>query len=746
MSAFDILTVVDGKRTRKTSDQNDWDFQSVRVGTSLIPITEDSGALDFGGVVLKNISDPPANEDGATKLYVDRKAGNYAYDPKESVRAATTQEMQSESALPGQVLAPIGFTYGATALLSAVSEEYGQSILVAGSDWDITNITFEANIYNIDFIAGDISAVCEIYAVSGGLPTGASLATSTNTFFVFMGPFASLFNQTLSFDFASPTLTAGTDYVIAVRISAMNGLMQLDLKVDLTNPYAGGSADKWNPAGANPWQLQPGATSWDLEFSVTYDTTVSTGAAYNASGGTAGTGAFTGAPTVVDGVTLADDNRVLVKDQTDLKQNGIYKVVSAAGQTWERAADQDGAPGAEVSSGNHTYVEQGSVWVHTDWTLKGDGIITLNTHDLDWGQTGGGAAIAGAGLYKSATDTMDAGAGSGVTVNADDIDVNVSQNGIWLSSNKVSIFNLHDSLGLTNADAASVEAGEILVRGIADHTSVYKAIGTSALLDNYLNILICQEPSPVANSGTVDKAAQFVIAGDPYTVKTDSSTVFTWASGDPVYVSRAEAGRATNVDTAFVPGDRFVRIGTCVGDEVEPLGSEIISVDVAGENWGWAPANPVGQGITLASTTLVDRVQWKMLKGGGMTGSVECVVYADSGGFPTGGILHTSAPVDVDDILQSVYSWITFDFAGVNLSAGSYVLVLQPVSADPFTGNTLVQNYTSSGNVYAGGQFLRYSSGWGAVNFGASDADIKVFESDGTLVPILFAPEETIVW
>ena len=65
-------------------------------------------------------------------------------------------------------------------------------------------------------------------------------------------------------------------------------------------------------------------------------------------GGIGGTGAFTGAPAAVDGITLADGDRVLVKNQADAKQNGIYKVVDAANGVWDRATDFD--PNAEVTS------------------------------------------------------------------------------------------------------------------------------------------------------------------------------------------------------------------------------------------------------------------------------------------------------------------------------------------------------------------------------------------------------------
>jgi hypothetical protein len=66
----------------------------------------------------------------------------------------------------------------------------------------------------------------------------------------------------------------------------------------------------------------------------------------------------------IDGVLLATSNRVLVKDQTILTQNGVYLVSSSA---WSRAADVP----SPVAGGTAIYVQQGTefgstAWIHTD--------------------------------------------------------------------------------------------------------------------------------------------------------------------------------------------------------------------------------------------------------------------------------------------------------------------------------------------------------------------------------------------
>ena len=110
----------------------------------------------------------------------------------------------------------------------------------------------------------------------------------------------------------------------------------------------------------------------------------------------------TASTTTIDGILLEDGDRVLIKDQADLTQNGIYVVSGAdAGSptVLTRAADQDGSPGSEVSAGNFTYVENGTVNGSTGWVTQGDGQLNLNTDDIDWVQmSGAGTFTAGEGL------------------------------------------------------------------------------------------------------------------------------------------------------------------------------------------------------------------------------------------------------------------------------------------------------------------------------------------------------------
>ncbi|MGH6814129.1 MAG: hypothetical protein ACREC6_00330, partial [Hyphomicrobiaceae bacterium] len=72
----------------------------------------------------------------------------------------------------------------------------------------------------------------------------------------------------------------------------------------------------------------------------------------------------------VDGVVLAAADRVLVKNQTDATQNGIYL---AATGTWTRAKDFDGT--GDVVKGTRVYVHSGSVGVGEYIVTAADPIV-----------------------------------------------------------------------------------------------------------------------------------------------------------------------------------------------------------------------------------------------------------------------------------------------------------------------------------------------------------------------------------
>jgi len=120
---------------------------------------------------------------------------------------------------------------------------------------------------------------------------------------------------------------------------------------------------------------------------------------------------------ILDGVTLATTNRILVKNQTTQSENGIY-VVQASGQP-SRATDFDTA--AEVDSGDFVFVYGGTANAGTGW-VQTNRPATIGTDAIAFTQfSGAGTYIGGAGLTLDGT-TFNVGAGTGIQVNADTIE------------------------------------------------------------------------------------------------------------------------------------------------------------------------------------------------------------------------------------------------------------------------------------------------------------------------------------
>ena len=104
---------------------------------------------------------------------------------------------------------------------------------------------------------------------------------------------------------------------------------------------------------------------------------------------------------VLDGVTLATGNRVLVKNQTDQTQNGIYVVASSGAASRSEDANSD----AEVTAGLFTFVEEGTVNGNTGYVLTSDNPITLGSTNLAFSQFSGvGTFTAGAGITLAGTE------------------------------------------------------------------------------------------------------------------------------------------------------------------------------------------------------------------------------------------------------------------------------------------------------------------------------------------------------
>jgi hypothetical protein len=158
-------------------------------------------------------------------------------------------------------------------------------------------------------------------------------------------------------------------------------------------------------------------------------TSEGTGFAYDNDGGTSARGQITWAtgPTAIDGVTLANNDRILVANESGgigANANGIW--VRTAQNTWDRAPDADAD--AEVTGGLAIFVVEGTTYADTGWLLTTDSPITLG------GATGTALTFV---QFSSAGITVAGLAGAGLVVNGNALDVNVDNSTLEINSDTV---------------------------------------------------------------------------------------------------------------------------------------------------------------------------------------------------------------------------------------------------------------------------------------------------------------------
>ena len=127
----------------------------------------------------------------------------------------------------------------------------------------------------------------------------------------------------------------------------------------------------------------------------------------------------------VDGVALAANDRVLLKDQSTASQNGLW-VWNGAAVAMTRTADADAT--GELAPGTAVSVTEGTVNGDKVWMITSDATITVGTTGQTWGQLGGGTTYtAGNGIAIAAgVVSAVAAASGGVQVVAGGIQLDAS--------------------------------------------------------------------------------------------------------------------------------------------------------------------------------------------------------------------------------------------------------------------------------------------------------------------------------
>lgn len=186
-----------------------------------------------------------------------------------------------------------------------------------------------------------------------------------------------------------------------------------------------------------------------------------------------------GAPSQVDGINLAQNDRVLVTGQSTASQNGIYVVTvlgTGSNGTWTRAIDSNQT--GEIQAGMIVMVTEGNTYDDTQWKLITDDPIVVGTtaltFELNSAYAFGTISVAGQSNINADTvgDTVNVAAGNNIIITT-----NAATSTLTIASSLSAPSKI--SNGASNVDVASASSNvtigvngtsNVAVFGVTDTT------------------------------------------------------------------------------------------------------------------------------------------------------------------------------------------------------------------------------------------------------------------------------------
>ena len=349
------------------------------------------------------------------------------------------------------------------------------------------------------------------------------------------------------------------------------------------------------------------------------------------------------APASIDGVTLTDGMRILVKNQSTTADNGIY-TYSASADALVRASDFNSS--AEIQGGDFLFVTGGNTYENTGW-VQTEKVTTLGTDPILFTQfSGAGTYTAGTGLFLDGTVFSNTGVLS-LAGTENEVEVSASSGAITVSL--PSTINANT----TGSAATLTTSRTIELSGDVSGSATFNGSANASITSTLANTSVT--PATYGSASAVG------------TVTVDSKGRITTASNTPIAIAQSavtnlasDLGLKANLDSPALTGTP-----TAPTAAVDTNTTQIATT-----------AYVIGQGYLKSATA---SSTYAPLASPALTGTPTA---------PTAAVATNTTQIATTEFVQS-----RFNTSTINTQTASYSLVL----AD--AGRTIEMNVGSANNL-----------------------------------------------
>jgi hypothetical protein len=393
---------------------------------------------------------------------------------------------------------------------------------------------------------------------------------------------------------------------------------------------------------------------------------------------------LTGAPSTVDGVALAANNRILVTAQSTASQNGLYYVAtvgSGSDGTWTRTTDGDTT--GEITAGMIVVVAEGTAYADSEWLLTTNDPIVVGTTGLAFIQLN--ATIYSGTSNVSVTNGGNVSISTAGTANV----ITVATTGAYVTGLVSATGNVNAANLYVSTDA--VVAGNLTVNGTTT------TINSTTITTNDKNITVANNQT---TSAAVDGSGLDAGGGTPIATWRYSNATTSWQSNvglTPTANGSLTLGGANNFwGTAYV--STVSATGNITGNYILGNGSLLTGVAASYGNAN-VVANLAALGSNPVSTTGTVTAGYFVGNGSQLTGIA--TAYGNTNVVANLAALGSN-PVSTTGNITSGYilgngsqlTGINSNYGNANVAANLAVFGSNPIST---TGNITGGNITVTG-------------------------------------------------